>query len=107
MGENHSPETHLIPNLCLAARAGKPINVFGADYDTRDGSAIRDYIHVEDLVEAHLRGYDYLCTKNGYFDFNLGTETGYSVLEVVSEFEKVIGSKLEDEVHQVSQYQST
>ena len=83
-GEAHHPETHLIP-LVLAAAAGRRarVSVFGDDYDTADGTAVRDYIHVEDLGEAHLLALAHL-RKGGESQFlNLGNGTGYSVLQVI------------------------
>ena len=90
IGENHNPETHLIP-LTLDAALGKieDIKVFGTDYGTSDGSAIRDYIHVTDLADAHILALEYL-QKGGKSDvFNLGNGDGYSVLEVIDMVKKV------------------
>jgi len=100
LGENHHPETHLIPNLCRAlVSSGKvPFNLFGDDYNTDDGSCVRDYIHVEDLVHAHYQAYDYLENKKGFFDFNLGPGKGYSVKQVITAFEKVANKKLEIQI---------
>lgn len=84
IGEDHRPETHLIP-IVLQVPMGKRdyITVFGNDYKTFDGTCIRDYIHVEDLADAHLKALDYL-SQGGQSDvFNLGTETGYSNLQIV------------------------
>jgi len=84
VGENHAPETHLIPLILdvAAGRAGA-INVFGTDYDTEDGSCIRDYIHVTDLAGAHVLALDHLL-KGAESDFiNLGTGKGYSVLQTI------------------------
>jgi UDP-glucose 4-epimerase len=95
-GEHHEPETHLIP-LVLDAAAGKRphITVFGNDYPTPDGTAIRDYIHVEDLGAAHLVSLDHL-RKGGASDFlNLGTGTGFSVLQVIDAAKKVTGRPIE------------
>lgn len=92
IGESHRPETHLIP-LVLDAAAGKrkDIKVFGADYDTPDGSCVRDYIHVLDLAEAHVLALRYL-EQGGRSDFfNLGNERGTSVLEVIQAVKKVTG----------------
>ncbi len=92
IGESHNPETHIIP-LVLDAAAGKrpDIKVFGTDYDTPDGSCIRDYIHVTDLASAHLLALHYL-EKGGLSDcFNLGNTLGTSVLEVVESVKKVTG----------------
>lgn len=95
LGESHSPETHLIP-LVLAAAAGdrEGIQVFGTDYPTRDGSCIRDYIHVTDLADAHLRALDYLLQGGESVCLNLGNSTGSSVLEVIAAAEAVTGRKI-------------
>ncbi|MCM0605520.1 MAG: UDP-glucose 4-epimerase GalE [Xanthomonadaceae bacterium] len=95
IGENHHPETHLIP-LTLQTALGKraEIEVLGTDYPTADGSCIRDYIHVMDLAEAHVLALKYLEKKPGVHAFNLGTETGTSVLEIIKAAEKVSGKKL-------------
>ena len=90
-GEEHDPETHLIP-LVLQAAAGlrSEISVFGTDYDTPDGTCIRDYIHISDLAQAHILALD--PGKQGFY--NLGNGDGYSVREVIQTCEKVIGRKL-------------
>lgn len=92
IGESHTPETHLIP-LVLQAAAGKRegIRVFGTDYATRDGSCIRDYIHVSDLADAHSRALDYLMDGGMPDCFNLGNERGTSVLEVIQAAREVTG----------------
>ena len=84
VGEFHQPETHLVP-LILDAIAGKRegLTVFGDDYDTPDGTCIRDYVHVMDLVDAHVRGLTWLLEDNGSRVFNLGTGRGFSVREVI------------------------
>jgi UDP-glucose-4-epimerase GalE len=86
IGEAHEPETHLIPNILKAALepARGPVQLFGNDYDTPDGTCIRDYVHVEDLCDAHLRALDYLAGHPGCHVFNLGTGTGHSVAEVLA-----------------------
>ena len=93
VGERHEPETHLIP---LALRgAGDPdytLKILGADYDTRDGSAIRDYIHVVDLADAHLRALDYLERGGETTQINLGTGTGTTVLEIRDSVERITGN---------------
>lgn len=92
IGESHSPETHLIP-LILSAAAGDRdcIKVFGDDYDTSDGSCVRDYIHVTDLADAHLRALDYLEKGGESTCFNLGNCLGNSVIEVIEATKKVTG----------------
>jgi UDP-glucose 4-epimerase len=83
-GEHHEPESHLVPNVLAAATGEKPdVAVFGNGYPTPDGTCIRDYVHVSDLADAHVRALDYL-RRGGKSDFlNLGTGHGYSVLEVI------------------------
>ncbi len=90
LGEDHDPETHLIP-LAIDAVLGRrpPLQVFGTDYPTPDGTCIRDYIHVADLAEAHLLALDRL--EHGSVTWNLGTETGHSVLEVLQAVARVAG----------------
>src|SRR5262249_44457231 len=83
-GEHHAPETHLIPIVLEVAAGRRPhVSVFGTDYPTPDGTAIRDYIHVEDLGAAHLLALDRLRAGEASELCNLGTGTGYSVLEVI------------------------
>lgn len=91
-GEDHDPETHLIPNVIKVALLQKDsIPIYGVDYDTRDGSCIRDYIHVSDIAQAHILALDYLMEKQVSNIFNLGNGAGYSVLEVVEAVERVTG----------------
>lgn len=92
IGEDHNPETHLIPLVLDAASGKRPdIKVFGTDYPTRDGSCIRDYIHVEDLASAHVLALKYLQAGGASERFNLGNEHGTSVLEVIEAVRKVTG----------------
>ena len=92
IGEEHDPETHLIPNaLMAAAGVGGRLKVFGDDYDTPDGTCIRDYIHVMDLAQAHLAALDRITTHEGSFACNVGTGRGYSVREVIDAVEQVTG----------------
>ncbi|NLL94225.1 MAG: UDP-glucose 4-epimerase GalE [Thermoplasmatales archaeon] len=95
IGEMHDPETHVIPILLEVALGKRPgFSVFGTDYDTRDGSCIRDYVHVTDLADAHIAALEYLF-KGGRTDaFNLGTGDGISVLELVDAVERITGKKL-------------
>jgi UDP-glucose-4-epimerase GalE len=91
-GERHEPETHLIPlALRAAAGLGPKLQVFGSDYDTPDGTAIRDYVHVSDLGEAHLLALAHLRGGGDSQCLNLGTGTGYSVLEVIESARRVSG----------------
>ncbi len=92
LGERHHPETHIIPLVIEAAMgAGPPIEVFGTDYPTPDGTAIRDYIHVADLAEAHVRALEYLGTGGKSVALNLGTGRGHSVREVITAVENISG----------------
>ncbi len=91
LGEDHDPETHLIPNVLRAALGTNPyVEIFGTDYPTRDGTAIRDYIHIDDLSAAHLLALE--ATRSGeHRIFNLGNGNGFSVREVIEAAEKVTG----------------
>ena len=91
IGESHVPETHLIPLILDAAFTGKCLTIFGEDYNTPDGTCVRDYVHVTDLADAHVKGLSYLLSGNPSRDFNLGTGSGYSVREVIRAVEKVTG----------------
>jgi UDP-glucose 4-epimerase len=92
IGERHEPETHLIPLVLMAATGRRPsISVFGTDYDTPDGTCIRDYIHVVDLSEAHLAAIDWMDAHDRSGAFNLGNGQGFSVHEVIATAEKVCG----------------
>ena len=96
LGERHQPETHLIP-LVLQAASGKRknISVFGTDYDTEDGTCMRDYIHVYDLCMAHLLALKYLLDGGETRVFNLGNGEGYSVRQVIESVERVTGRSIE------------
>jgi UDP-glucose-4-epimerase GalE len=89
LGECHDPETHLIPLAIDAALTGVPMSVFGTDYPTEDGTAVRDYIHVDDLASAHMAALEYLIKKGASRAFNLGTGRGHSVREVLRTVEQV------------------
>ena len=84
IGEDHRPETHLIP-LVLDAASGRreQISIFGTDYETPDGTCIRDYIHVDDLASAHVLGLEWLLNAGASLALNLGTGSGFSVREVI------------------------
>lgn len=97
IGEWHEPETHLIPNI-LKANNDKVFTIFGDDYDTRDGTCIRDYVNVLDLAEAHRLSYEYLIKENKTDVFNIGTGEGYSVKEVFDACERVLKKKIPVEV---------
>jgi UDP-glucose-4-epimerase GalE len=94
IGEAHDPETHLIPLVLAAARDGKAVNVFGSDYDTADGTCVRDYIHVVDLAEAHIRAIEYLLQGGASCSLNLANARGYSVKEVIAAAERVCGKPI-------------
>jgi UDP-glucose-4-epimerase GalE len=91
LGEEHDPETHLIPLLLRAVVTGNPITIFGDDYDTPDGTCIRDYIHVTDLAEAHLLALERLLGGGSSDVFNVGTGDGHSVMQVLRAVEEVTG----------------
>jgi UDP-glucose 4-epimerase len=91
LGEEHIPETHLIPLLLRAAAGERPVTVFGSDYPTKDGSNIRDYIHVMDLAAAHLAALHYLLDGGESDQFNVGTGDGYTVFEVMRAVEAATG----------------
>ncbi|MFA7668474.1 MAG: UDP-glucose 4-epimerase GalE [Burkholderiaceae bacterium] len=92
LGERHEPETHLIPLVIQAALGQRPeVGVFGTDYDTPDGTCIRDYIHVQDLADAHLLALDHLMAGKGSAAFNLGNGCGFSVHEVIQTVEQATG----------------
>jgi len=95
VGECHDPETHLIPNILRSTfTGGRTFKMFGTDYQTDDGTCVRDYVNVEDLADAHILALEYL-SKGGKTDFfNLGTKVGSSVKEIFAECEKVTGQKI-------------
>jgi UDP-arabinose 4-epimerase len=90
IGENHDPETHLIPLVIAAAQGVHPtFEIFGTDYDTADGTAVRDYVHVCDLASAHVNALDYLIAGGHGASVNLGTGRGRSIRDVISTVEAV------------------
>ena len=95
LGEDHEPETHLIP-LVLQAAAGKRehVSVFGTDYPTEDGTAVRDYIHIEDLGEAHILGLERATNPGEHRIYNLGNGTGFSVRQVIEAARAVTGREI-------------
>ncbi len=112
-GEQHDPETHLIPNVLAAAELGRPVTVFGADYPTPDGTNVRDYIHVRDLADAHLAAIEATADDDPRTDdaaapgdrrrgravaLNLGSEAGFSVREVIAAAERVVGRPIDAEL---------
>lgn len=95
VGESHTPETHLIPNVLRQALGiGADLQVFGDDYPTRDGTCVRDYVHVNDLASAHLLAMRYLDAHPGAHCFNLGSGSGYTVREVIEAARQVTGKPI-------------
>ena len=99
IGEHHEPETHLIPNVLKSCikKGDSLLEIFGNDFETTDGTCVRDYIHVKDLAAAHLKGMDYLKKASEARQMNLGTKDGASVLEVINACEKITGRKVDYE----------
>ncbi|MDN5924308.1 MAG: UDP-glucose 4-epimerase GalE [Xanthomonadales bacterium] len=95
IGEAHEPETHLIPNILLAAldAARGPVSLFGNDYATFDGTCLRDYVHVDDLCDAHLRALAYLDDHAGHHVLNLGSGSGHSVAQVLAACQQACGGR--------------
>jgi len=97
LGERHNPETHLIPNELAAATEGRPVQIFGGDYPTPDGTCVRDYIHVTDLADAHLRALA-AARPGEHRTYNLGNGAGFSVREVIEVCREATGVDIEVEV---------
>lgn len=96
LGEDHTPEPHLIPSVMLAALGQREsISIFGTDYQTPDGTCVRDYIHVSDLAQAHIKGLEYLLEQGCSNIFNLGNDKGFSVKEIIETTQEVTGKKIE------------
>jgi UDP-glucose 4-epimerase len=89
LGENHNPETHVIPLLLRAALQRKPFMIFGTDYDTADGSCVRDYVHVYDIARAHVLALEYLWNGGRSDAFNLGTGVGYTVQQLIASAQNI------------------
>jgi UDP-glucose 4-epimerase len=99
-GEDHNPETHLIPNfLKVALGQRNHVPIFGVDYDTKDGSCVRDYIHVLDIAKAHMLALNNFGTEKVNRTYNLGNGEGYSVLEVIETARKVTGTQIPTSIH--------
>lgn len=99
-GEDHNPETHLIPSILkVALGQHSEIPVFGTDYPTTDGSCIRDYVHVLDIAKAHILALKYLKKNTGNEAYNLGSNKGYSVLQVIETARKVTGTRIPVVIH--------
>jgi len=94
IGESHSPETHIIPRAIDSAVRGTDFHIYGTDYQTDDGTAVRDYVHVEDIATAHILGMNFLLKNKGIFTFNLGNEVGISVKKIINIVEKQLGKKI-------------
>ena len=101
IGEAHEEETHLIPNVLKSLKPeGNNLKVFGDDYATQDGTCIRDYVHVDDLAQAHLLAMKHMKTCSGFSEFNLGIGNGFSVKDVIKNSEEVTGMKITYEIHE-------
>lgn len=95
MGESHTPETHMIPNALFAALEKRPFRLYGTDYETPDGTCVRDYIHILDLVEAHVSALKKINEEQGGYTYNVGTGNGFSNKQVIEEVKHVTGADLE------------
>jgi UDP-glucose-4-epimerase GalE len=98
IGEAHDPETHLIPLILISTRAGVPFRIFGTDYDTPDGTCIRDFIHVSDIADAHVQALEHLLGGGESCALNLANARGFSVKEVVAAAERVSGRTVRLEI---------
>ncbi|MDR2766192.1 MAG: UDP-glucose 4-epimerase GalE [Holosporaceae bacterium] len=98
IGEWHEPETHLVPNLLTASETGGLFQLYGNDYDTVDGTCVRDYINVEDLADAHMSALNYLMDGGASDSFNLGSAAGHSVGQILAACEKVTGNGVNVEI---------
>ena len=100
IGEAHLNETHLIPNILNSIRdKNNVLKVFGNDYNTPDGTCVRDYIHVSDIAEAHLLGIDFMKKTSGFTEFNLGNGNGFSVLDVIKSSEDISGKSVKYDIY--------
>jgi UDP-glucose-4-epimerase GalE len=99
LGEDHRPETHLIPNILAAVERGEVVRINGGDYPTSDGTCVRDYIHVDDLAAAHIAALELTATaKPGHLACNLGSGTGFSNLDILHAAESVVGHAISHEL---------
>lgn len=99
IGESHNPETHLIPLILKTAKGERnSIKIFGNNYDTKDGTCIRDYVHVNDLASAHILALEKMYEINKNEDFNLGSENGYSVLELIEKVKEITNTNFKVEI---------
>lgn len=94
LGERHTPESHIIPLLLRAAQTQKPFSIFGTDYPTKDGTCVRDYLHVLDIGHAHLLAFNHLQDGKPSEAFNLGTGQGFSVRQIIDSVEKITETKI-------------
>ncbi len=95
IGEDHTPETHLVPLLLQTALGQREsFTIFGEDYPTKDGTCVRDYVHVVDLIQAHLKAYDYLVNGGKSDAFNLGSNEGFSVKEMLTAARQITGKEI-------------
>ncbi|MDO8269304.1 MAG: GDP-mannose 4,6-dehydratase, partial [Candidatus Levybacteria bacterium] len=93
-GENHDPETHIIPVALNAIKNNEEFTIYGTDYNTLDGTCVRDYIHVLDLAIAHILALEKIIREPGAYTYNVGTGSGYSNREIVKTIEEVTGKSL-------------
>lgn len=108
VGEAHSPETHLIPTLIATAQGHRPsCTIYGQEFPTKDGTAIRDYIHVSDLASAHCLAIDWLEKNSGCHALNLGTGKGHSIREVIAAVEKKAGAEIPLEYTSANVFESS
>jgi UDP-glucose 4-epimerase len=94
LGERHEPETHLIPRMLQAALHDEQFTLFGSDYQTHDGTCVRDYVHVRDIAQAHRLAIEYLLTQHTSSVINLGTAQGFSIQEIINSVEHVTGKRI-------------
>ena len=94
LGEQHTPESHLIPLALRAAQTQTPFTIFGTDYQTKDGTCVRDYIHVLDIAHAHLLAVEHLLANKPSDIFNLGTGQGQSVKQIIEACQKIVGQPI-------------
>lgn len=96
IGEAHNPETHLIPIILKSIIHKKDgLKIFGNDYETKDGTCIRDYVHVTDLAQAHLAAFDHMQQSKGFSAFNLGNGNGFSVLDIIDSCSKITNTSID------------
>lgn len=100
LGENRKVETHLIPCILMAAKNDTSFNIYGSNLDTHDGTCIRDYVHVADIVDAHIKALAYSHSGSMIDTFNIGSGTGYSIKQVLDSCEKAVGKKIKYELHE-------